>query len=166
MFYNIVDVTDYLAFCRHICGLLQDYFRPTETCSRPIVAGIFTPPTVRRLIILFSLGLLCFCICLRYCGVTIHMPIRGFLQYYFRPNETCNERNLLQAFYTTKNLQSCPVLSLSHFQDIAEVTDHPWNWQAGLWYTFDVTDLLKKQGWDDRNSSLMPSAWKIYLVKW
>ena len=34
----------------------------------------------------------------------------------------------------------------------------------GLWYTFDITDLLNKQGWDVRNSSLIPSAWKIYLV--
>ena len=35
----------------------------------------------------------------------------------------------------------------------------------GLWYTIDLTDLLEKQGWDKRrNSSLISSAWKIYLV--
>ena len=36
----------------------------------------------------------------------------------------------------------------------------------GLWYTFELTELLEKQGWDDRNSSLIPSAWEIYKVSW
>jgi len=50
---------------------------------------------------------------------------------------------------------------------MADVTDDLWNWQAfsqGLWYTFDVTELLKSQGWDDKNSSLIHSAWQIKLV--
>ena len=34
----------------------------------------------------------------------------------------------------------------------------------GLRYTFDVTKQLEEQGWDYRNSSLIHSAWKIYLV--
>jgi len=34
----------------------------------------------------------------------------------------------------------------------------------GLWYTLDLTELLQEQGWDARNSSLIPSAWKIHLV--
>jgi len=34
----------------------------------------------------------------------------------------------------------------------------------GEWYTLDVTELLEQQGWDARNSSLIQSAWKIYLV--
>jgi len=31
-------------------------------------------------------------------------------------------------------------------------------------YTIDLTEYLFEQGWDDKNSSLIPSAWKIYLV--
>ena len=34
----------------------------------------------------------------------------------------------------------------------------------GLWYTLDITELLHAQGWNDRNSSLIQSAWKIFLV--
>ena len=34
----------------------------------------------------------------------------------------------------------------------------------GLWYTFDVTELMQQQGWSRKNSSLLHSGWKIYLV--
>jgi len=36
----------------------------------------------------------------------------------------------------------------------------------GLWYSIDLTDLLLKQGWSERNSSLIPTTWQIYQVNY